>query len=158
MSLADDEVMLAEIANDLVRGLDAALAPWLRRQVADRVSASPGSVGIDPAELDATVHAVSSDTLAVVRELLDADIDRQWANPLALVRSHLGPITALLASAGVAPVARDPFAERSFPDDVFDLAPAGFRDIDESLHEPGLRWGAAKAHVHLARRRAEGQI
>ena len=26
-------------------------------------------------------------------------------------------------------------------------------DVDPSLHEPGLAWGAAKAHTHLARRR-----
>jgi putative CocE/NonD family hydrolase len=44
----------------------------------------------------------------------------------------------------------------SFPDDAYDLGPASFADIDPSLHEPGLMWGAAKAHVHLARRRAEG--
>ena len=30
-------------------------------------------------------------------------------------------------------------------------------DLDPALHEPGLRWGAAKAHVVLARRRAEGR-
>ena len=33
-------------------------------------------------------------------------------------------------------------------------APATFADVDPALHEPGLVWGAAKAHVHLARRRA----
>ena len=136
----------------------AALGPWLRRLVADRLSTSPGSTGVDPDQVSATVDAVSGDVLAAVRDLLSADIDRQWSNPLALIRSHLGPLTALLAAAGVGPIARDPFAEQSFPDDLYDLAPAGFRDIDESLHEPGLRWGAAKAHVHLARRRSEGQI
>ena len=31
------------------------------------------------------------------------------------------------------------------------------RDFYASLHEPGLVWGAAKAHVVLARRRAEGR-
>ena len=40
-----------------------------------------------------------------------------------------------------------------FPDDDYDLSPATFADIDESLHEPGLVWGAAKAHVVLTRRR-----
>jgi hypothetical protein len=46
---------------------------------------------------------------------------------------------------------------RSFPDDVYDLTPASFADVDPALHEPGLVWGAAKAHVHLARRRRQGK-
>jgi hypothetical protein len=53
-------------------------------------------------------------------------------------------------------VARDEFSERNFPDDTYDLTPASFADVDPSLHEPGLEWGAAKAHVHLARRRRQG--
>ncbi len=44
-----------------------------------------------------------------------------------------------------------------FPDDDYDLTPASFGDLDPALHEPGLVWGAAKAHVFLARRRAAGQ-
>ena len=45
----------------------------------------------------------------------------------------------------------------SFPDDPYDLTPGSFADVDPSLHEPGLVWGAAKAHVVLARRRREGR-
>ena len=59
-------------------------------------------------------------------------------------------------NAGVPAVVRDEFAERAFPGDVYDLAIASFADLDTALHEPGLVWGAAKAHVVLARRRAEG--
>jgi hypothetical protein len=51
-------------------------------------------------------------------------------------------------------VPRDEFSVRSFPDDAYDLSPASFADVDPALHEPGLAWGAAKAYVHLARRRA----
>ena len=50
---------------------------------------------------------------------------------------------------------RDAQAERLFPDDDYDLAPASFADIDPSVHEPGLVWGAAKAHVILKRRRGK---
>ena len=53
-------------------------------------------------------------------------------------------------------MARDEVAVRQFPDDVYDLVPASFAEVDPELHEPGLVWGAAKAHVHLARRRSEG--
>jgi hypothetical protein len=61
----------------------------------------------------------------------------------------------VLREAGARPVARDAQAQRHFPDDLYDLTPASFADIDPALHEPGLVWGAAKAHVHL-RRRAQG--
>ena len=64
--------------------------------------------------------------------------------------------TEVLAAAGATPVERDDFAVRAFPDDPFDLSPAAFGDVDERLTEPGMRWGAAKAYVHLARRRSRG--
>ena len=91
-----------------------------------------------------------------VRALLAADVDAQRGNPLAVVRSLVRHPTDVLRAAGARPVPRDAFAERSFPDDVYDLSPAAFADVDPALHEPGLVWGAAKAHVHLARRRREG--
>jgi hypothetical protein len=74
-----------------------------------------------------------------------------------LLRAAVRIPTGVLAAAGVAPVDRDDFARRNFPDDPYDLTPASFADVDESLREPGLVWGAAKAHVHLARRRDEGR-
>jgi hypothetical protein len=39
---------------------------------------------------------------------------------------------------------------------VTDVVPATFADLDESLREPGLIWGAAKARAHLARHRRDG--
>ena len=84
-------------------------------------------------------------------------MDEQRTGPLAVIRTAVRYPTEVLAAAGVGPVQRDEFAERSFPDDVYDLAPASFADLDPALHEPGLVWGAAKAHVVLARRRAEGK-
>jgi hypothetical protein len=57
----------------------------------------------------------------------------------------------------VPPAERDEFAERAFPEDVHGLAPAAFEDISPDLRGPGIEWGAAKAFVHLRRRRAEGQ-
>jgi len=49
------------------------------------------------------------------------------------------------------PVQRDSFAEASFPDDDYDLAPASLADVDPDLLEPGLAWGAAKAMAHRRR-------
>ena len=61
--------------------------------------------------------------------------------------------TRVLAAAGVPPVARDAFKERAFPDDCYDLTPAGWIDVDDSLQAPGMAWGAWKAHAHRARHR-----
>ncbi|MGB1727392.1 MAG: hypothetical protein ACPHIW_04525, partial [Ilumatobacteraceae bacterium] len=88
--------------------------------------------------------------------LLGTDVDEQRANPLDILRDAIGGPTAVLRAAGAQPVARDRFAEERFPDDVFDLTPATWADIDESLAEPGLTWGAWKAAIVLTRRREEG--
>ena len=97
-----------------------------------------------------------ADVAPRVRALLELDVDSQPTGPLAVVRTVVVHPTRVLAGAGVPPVERDEFAERAFPDDVYDLTPGSFRDLGENVHEAGLRWGAAKAHMTLARRRAEG--
>jgi len=68
----------------------------------------------------------------------------------------------VLRQAGVPGVVRDEEAQRQFPDDDYDLTPANFADLDAGpteggLAEAGIAWGAAKAHVVLARRRREGR-
>ena len=152
MSLDDDEALLGQIAADLADGLDRHLGPWIERLLLER-----GGGRLDAARREQVAAEVAASALPVVRALLATDVDRQRSNPLAIIRAALDPATRALAAAGVEPIARDPFAESSFPDDRYGLVPAGFIDIAEELHEPGLRWGAAKAHVHLARRRAEGR-
>ncbi len=74
-----------------------------------------------------------------------------------MLRSLVPYPTAVLRAAGARPVARDEFAARNFPHDAYDLSPATFADVDPACTSPGLVWGAAKAHVHLARRRREGR-
>jgi hypothetical protein len=87
-----------------------------------------------------------------VRELLAADIDEQRTTPLAILRgAALRYPTSVLHAAGVPPVVRDRAAEELFPDDLYDLVPASFADLDPSLADAGLRWGAAKAFEHKRR-------
>lgn len=154
----DDEARLASYATALADGIEAALADWTVRSV------RAGCVRVgrpfdDEVERRArAAGAQCRDEVApAIRQLLATDPDQQATTPLALLRSAVRFPTAVLSDAGVAPVARDEFAQRSFPEDVHGLAPATFGDLDERLAEPGLMWGAAKAHVHLARRRAEGR-
>jgi len=146
----DDDAKLAAYAADLRDGIAEHLAPWVERTVRTRIS--DDRVGAVLAALVPEVDRVVGE----VGALLASDIDQQRANPLAVVRSVVPAVTEALRAEGVAPVPRDPDAERIFPDDVFDLIPGAFGDIHPDLHMPGLAWGAAKAHVHLQRRREEG--
>jgi hypothetical protein len=86
------------------------------------------------------------------------DVDDQRTNPLTILRRAVSYPTAVLRDSGVPEVVRDDFRERAFPADVYDLSPATWGDVDESLQEPGLIWGAWKAKTVLERRRAEGRL
>ena len=90
---------------------------------------------------------------ARVRRLLAQDIDEQRTNPLSLLRDAVRYPTGVLREAGVPGESRDDFAVRAFPDDEYDLAPATWADVDPSLQDPGITWGAWKAYTHLSRRR-----
>ncbi len=155
---ADDLAALQRHAVALADAIEAALPGWVVRCVERLVRAWEGDV--DPAVLAQASEAglrARAEIGPRVRALLATDVDGQRTNPLTLLRTAVRYPTEVLAATGVAPVARDDFAERAFPDDVYDLSPASFGDVDPALHEPGLVWGAAKAHVVLTRRRAEGR-
>lgn len=155
--MSDDD-RLRWYADALATAITVAVGPWIEVCVANAAEAwRPGSaVGLASAATEAAGRATAEVGLAV-RVLLATDVDQQRANPLALLRSAVRYPTAVLATAGVPPVERDEFACRAFPDDLYDLTPASFADVHPTLHEPGLMWGAAKAHVILSRRRAEGR-
>ncbi len=156
-STPTDEERLAGYAEDLIRGLTQRLPGWVERTINERLAAADG----EPVESDAEIEQLDDEieaTLERVTLLLRADIDGQDTNPLAVVRSLVAPMTRYLAARSVETVQRDPDAQRLFPDDQFDLTPGAFSDIHPDLHLAGLSWGAAKAHIHLQRRRAEGMI
>ena len=146
---------LARCADDLVAAVELALPTWVQRVVADRWDQWQG--GEPPAEVvQAAADAASQASEAVVpalRELLARDVADQEGNPLAIVRRAVAFPTRVLESTGMPHVVRDEQAERLFPADVYDLVPGSFGDLDPAAQEPGLRWGAAKAHVLLHRRR-----
>jgi hypothetical protein len=153
-----DAAALAAYAGALADGVERAIAGWVDRAVRSVLAAQgiPVTGDVEAGIADAAARA-RADGAPRVRALLEADIDVQVGNPLAVLRSLVPYPTTALRAAGAQPIARDEFAERIFPDDVYDLSPASFADVDPDLHEPGLVWGAAKAHVHLARRRREGR-
>ena len=145
-TLADDEARLAEIAVALAASLEAMVPGWLRRCVS---SIDPE---VDPSLLEATLDATMEALTPELERVLTADVDAGVGSPLAAIRAATGGVTRLLVDHGAVVPRRDEFDVRAFPDDLFGFGPASFADIDPSLHEPGLVWGAARAHVHLRRR------
>ena len=154
----EDEAALAAFATALADGVEAALPAWVERSVTRLAEANAGplSAEVRAAAVDAGQRA-AAEVGGEVRALLATDVDEQRANPLAVLRTAVRYPTAVLRAAGVPPVRRSEFDERTFPDDDYGLAPATWADLDPALHERGIVWGAAKAHVVLGRRRAEGK-
>jgi len=154
----DDLARLGALAEALADGVYAALPSWVERSV-DRIAGA--YFGVVPPEVARAAVAAGAEAVtdegAAVRALLLTDVDEQRGNPLAVLRRAVRHATRVLADAGVPPVVRNEFEERAFPDDLYGLAPATWADVDPALHDRGLAWGAAKAHVVLARRRREGK-
>lgn len=144
--------LMDEHATALAEAIEAALPGWVERSVRQRLDGA-GMV-VDAEILTAVTQAgreAAADVGRAVQILLEADIDQQATTPLSLLRGATRYATGVLRHAGVPPVVRDEVQERLLPDDVYDLAPATFADVDPALAEPGLMWGAAKAHLHLQR-------
>jgi hypothetical protein len=150
-------------ATALAEAVEVALPGWVERSVARIFAAWQGGTagtgawlgrapdaGIVEAAREAGRRA-GAEVGAEIRALLAADIDDQWTTPLSLLRAAVRYPTAVLQDAGVPPVERDPFRERLEPGDLYDLCPASFADVDPSLAEPGMVWGAAKALAHRRR-------
>lgn len=148
----DPEEQFRAYAAALAAGIDLAIPAWVSRSVERLMTAWAGSV---PEEVRREAAAAGTRARAeigpAVAQLLAADVDHQRTTPLALLRAGVRYPTEVLRGAGVPPVERDRFAEEAFPGDVYDLSPASLADIDPSLAEPGLAWGAAKAFVHRRR-------
>lgn len=154
----DDVAALRLHAAQLADGIDEHLATWVAGLVVERYQQWAGSV---PAEVRAAARGAgdeaAAEVLPAVRDLLGRDVDAQPTGPLEVARRAVRPATDALRRAGVPPVVRDEVAERIHPDDDYDLTPGSFADIHPALRDLGLTWGAAKAHVILARRRGEGR-
>lgn len=111
-----------------------------RRAILDRAQAAGG----------AAARRVSRELV----DLMERDPDEHRVTPLQIVRTGHREVTEVLREAGIPPIERDEFAERSFPDDDYGLVPDTLADFDdEDLASLHLAWGVAKATVHKARRR-----
>ncbi|MEO7398462.1 MAG: hypothetical protein ABIW84_07860 [Ilumatobacteraceae bacterium] len=139
----------------LLDAVSRAVAPWLERCVVETSRRLTGGCTDDLRTAAATMAAESAPTVVEqLRELFETDVEQQRTNPLSVLRAAVRHPTEVLARARIPPVRRDEFAERAFPVDVYALSPATWADVDESLREPGLIWGAWKAKSVLDRRRS----
>ena len=153
-SVADLQA-LQRHAMALADGIEGALGPWVARCVRARIEDSGGVFTAEVRDRAAAAgRAAVEVTIPRIRALLALDIDAQRTGPLAIVRTAVVFPTEVLRSAGVPPVERDESARSMFPEDDYDLTPASFAELDPALTEAGIVWGAAKAHVHLVRRRS----
>lgn len=141
--------------------LEAVVEPWLHRSLlraaARHHRCDPDRLAPDLREA-ITAHArrQAAEVLPQITGLLATDVDAQRHNPLALLRSAAIAAGEVLERYGIAPVVRDDFEVRAFPTDHYRLVPASWVDVDPSLQDPGITWGAWKAAQVLHRRREEG--
>lgn len=133
---------LSEHGAALVDAVTAAMPDWVRRCVARFAPTL---------DADLAGRAAAADVGPRLRALLTADVDEQRGNPLSIVRDAVRYPTAVLRDAGIAAPTRSRFDVEHFPDDPYGLVPMTWRDVDESLHEPGIVWGAHKARAHRLR-------
>ncbi len=143
-------------SEDLIAAVAAALPGFVHRLVERHVRLD--ELDCRERNLDDDVEDVAMLVVtgidAALRDALARPADEQRLGPLQVIREGLEPVTRLLTDMRVPVPARDDFSVRAFPGDVYGLVPSSFRDIDESLHDVGIAWGAAKAWLHLEKRRA----
>lgn len=144
---SDDEKYL-EYGERLAAAVTADIGPWLREVVAKRI-ADPGA----DTELQALLRSVERETIRAITELVTADVDAALSGPLERIRRSIHPLTEALDERGVQAPVRNSLDVEMRPDDRHGLGPMNYLDISQEVHEAGITWGAAKAHLHMKRRR-----
>ncbi|MFM7094351.1 MAG: hypothetical protein ACKOYL_07335 [Actinomycetota bacterium] len=144
---------------DLVTAISRVVEPWLVRIAVDTFGFHAGSVSPEfRLAAENAARAGGEWVLARLQATLRVDVDEQRVNPLQTLREAVRFPTRVLREAGVPMKRRDEYDEKINPEDIYGIGPAHWNDIDESLTEPGIVWGAAKASTVLQRRRAEGKL
>ena len=145
-----------EYAQALYESVTAAVPGWVERSIL-RVFVEAGRQPSPEVLAVATAAGLRAqrEVNDELKGLLEADIDEQRTTPLTILRKAIGHATAVLQDVGIPPAARDEIQRRLFPADVYDLTPAALGDIDPSLTESALVWGAHKAMAHLQRHSAQ---
>lgn len=147
--VGSDADLLALWSDRLLRAVTEALPHWVAAAVEARL---PAGTQADEADVSAAAAGAVDAVVPRLEAFLREDVDQQTTTPLTILRAAVTFPTGVLERAQVPPVHRDPQDERLFPDDRYHLTPASFADLGPEVHEAGMAWGAAKAHLHLQRR------
>ncbi len=150
---ASDQERLLAFAEDLANQIDIGLPRWIRESLGKFLD--PDQLLELQSETEAAEREASTHVMIQLRSFLDQDIDQQRTTPLAILRQTVPLVTKILHQAGVPSVNRDRDAARLHPEDWYDLTPASYGDFGDEVQQASLLWGAAKAHIHIQRRRAE---
>lgn len=152
-----DDLDIETVASTLLQAVVEATPSWVARSVAEVVAAQ--GLAVDDAHTDRLADAAARAQRYVeanLGALLRADIDQQRSTPLTIVRDAARFPVEVLHAAGAREMHRLDVDRWAFPNDPFGVTPASLAEMGPAVHEAGIAWGAAKAHVHLRRRRAEG--
>lgn len=139
----------------LLETSDRVVPQWVERLIQKHCDELMVSELKEGDRVSSVVARVGNEVHTNLRNLLLLDVLEQRTNPLAIFRQATRLISELLKTTGCAPVMRDEFDERSFPDDIFGLSPATWVDIDETMVEPGIEWGAWKAASIMMRKKKQ---
>jgi hypothetical protein len=148
--------LLADAGEAIVAGVSRELSGWVERQVTRILDAwnRADDATRARAERDAVTagRATSARVQHELQHLFALDPADQRATPLQVVRSAYREPTAVLVEAGIPPVERSDFDERTWPDDHYGLVIHDLGDLgDEDLAPLHFAWGMAKAGVLRAR-------
>jgi hypothetical protein len=148
---------LAWTGERIVEGVERVLPRWARLRVVALLEAwgeaRPDVLAAAGEAAESAGAAAAERIVAELRPLLALDPERQPMTPLQVVRTAYREPAGVLRAHGVAPIVRDAFAERAWPDDDYGLVPDTFADLgDDDLAPMHLAWGVAKATVVRARR------
>lgn len=145
--------------SDLIDAIGRVVESWLVRIAVETYEAHGQSVTPDfRIAVEGAARTGGEWVLARLKATLEVDVDGQRVNPLQTLREAVRFPTQVLREAGIPAKVRDEYDQKINPEDVYGIGPAHWNDIDESLTEPGIVWGAAKASTVLQRRRAEGKL
>jgi hypothetical protein len=153
---ARGEAMVEQAATAILAGVEREIPGWAVRQVTrllDAWGSDPETRARARADAEVAGRRAADRVVDELRQLFALDVEEQRATPLQIVRSaYLEPAEVLVA-AGVPPVRRDEFEERSLPDDRYGLAIGNLGELgDDDLAPLLLAWGVGKATVVRARR------
>lgn len=149
--------LLRRTGDEIVAGVERLIPAWAVAEVARIVEAWGARDEVEREEVllkaQRAGELASRRVVAELEALYALDPMEQRATPLQIIRSVYREVGQVLREAGIPPVERGRFAERSLPDDDYGVAPTTLADLgDDDLQALHLAWGVAKATVHKARR------